>query len=1221
MTKRRAIYHLRAAGTLLVAVLAPAGVLAQTTTTPPAPQDEDVVLLSPFEVSAEQQSNGYATATTLAGNRLNTDLRDLGTALSVYNAEFMTDIGATDQRSLLQYTLGTEVGGVLGNYSGSGGGNAPNTNASLSPQSTNRVRGLVNADNTRDLYLTSIPWDGYNVEAVDIQRGPNAILFGQGSAGGVINTRTKQASFRNLAEAAVRVDQYGSIRGTLDINRVLLPEELSLRLALVQNEGKFQQKPAFENFNRQFVAFRYEPKFLKKAGARTIIKLDGELGSSTSNRPRNMPPQDRITPWFSIGTPVYNLAWLNEGNWQIPGRGAAVRQDFATPANPNPNFQPLLGGQGAGYSGNYFGGSVFQYNGDSSTPLFAMALNPVTYLGLGANGQRDGNIAGLAPSGPRGMPGYRDYAFEMKLPFASLAKNKFITDTNVFDFYNNLLDGDIKREWYDFNTFDASISQTFFNDQLGFDIGYHDETYKDGGYNPVSDTIFIDVQARWTDGTNTPENGWYYDGTPNVGTGRPFVSVGNGEGRGRMDRESTRATAFATHDFAKSADSHWLLRILGQHTVTGMVSQDDTFRTTENWVKSTFVGDYYNHPQFAEIKDNNGRFWADFVPQMNVYVGPQLTGKSLGQDLGIRGPSATPIIPSTVNLRYFDSTWTATGVNPADPWYNQVTAGLPQGPALSTQSENPANYRGWGTRSVSLMTDADPNNIPALMSERTWDSRFNDATALVWQGKFWDDAIVATAGMRRDKVGQTFTRWNREESTDDPTQIRSTVSVLGPVQEDSRSWGVVAHFDQLPWVGRWMKRLPVSISATYNKSENFQTGTIYQDYFGQELPLPSGETKDMGVILATRDGKYAFKVNKFESAVKNNPSSGLQFWNYGNNVGIYAQAYHQIKYNYVNRSQPNSQRYGANIISDLPVPGPADPQTKWNFDYQPLNGQTLEQAQQLEVAVINAWDQWLTELAPLPQVMAKAWSFAWDGSDFTETALANFRYTEDLLAEGYEFELHAQVTDNWRMTLNASRIKSYRDNLGNTPVPGGGMTMTDYLVDFDRRLNETAMGDLRIWGPGGSANARDNWNGYANGDLKARLAEQGTVVPENRLWHFNLITNYDFTEGRLKGWSVGGAVRYQSAMTLAYKPIQQPKYIEYDLSAPYRDKALTDFDVWIGYHRKLFHEKIDWHAQLNIANVGVGNELLPVTVQPDGSPAAYRIRPPQQIFLTNTFRF
>lgn len=1183
------------------------------------PEKDDVLILSPFEVQADDSNDGYVTTTTLAGNRLATDLRDLGTSLSVYNTQFLNDIGATDSRSLLQYTLGTEVGGIMGNYSGSGGGIAPNTSAAYqNPQSTNRVRGLVGADNTRDLYLTSIPWDGYNIEAVDIQRGPNAILFGQGSAGGVINTRTKQASYRNSGEFAVRVDEYGSLRGSLDLNRVLLSEELAVRFSAVHNEAKFKQEPAFENFNRQFAAVRYEPKFLKKGDARTILKADFERGSSVSNRPRNMPPVDRITPWFSIGTPTYNLAWLRDNNWQIPGRGDAARQDSASPANPNPNFQPLLGGQGTSFGG-YYGGSVFQFNAGVADPIYAMALNPVTYLGLGANGERDGNIAGLAPTGPTGMPGYRDYAAEMGLPFASLVKDKFITDPTIFDFYHNLIDGNIKREWYDFNTFDVSLSQTFFSDKMGFDIGYHEETYKSGGFDPVGNTIWVDVHSVWSDGTNT-QQGWYENGTPNIGSGRPFVTVGNSEGRSVTTRESLRATAFVTHDFAKDERSHWLLRALGQHTVTGMASRDDYYRYGQSWVKSSFIGDYYNHPQFAEIKDNNGRFWADFVPQRVMYIGPNLQGKTLGQDLGIRASSVAPQIGNKATLRYFDSTWVATGVNPSDPWYNHVTAGLPQGPVLSTQSENPANYRGWITREVSLLTDDTDANREFLTTSRDWDDRYNDAQALVWQGKFWDDSIIATAGIRKDDVGQTVTRWNRDESIEDATQIPYQVSNVGPFSEESKSWGVVAHFDRLPFIGRFAKKLPVSVSASYNKSENFQTGQVYRDYFGQDLPLPAGDTKDMGIIVSTRDNKYSVRLNKFESAVKNNFSSGVQFWNYGNNLGIYAQAYHQIKYNYETRSNPNSPRYGNNIISDLPVPGPGEPQTKWNFDYLALNGQTQAEAEALEVAVINAWDQWLTEMAPLPQLMGQAWSFAWDGSDFTEQGL-DFRFTEDLVAKGYELELHAQITDSWRVTVNASRIKSYRDNIGKTLVPGGEMTMIDYLLDFDRRLNETVMGDLRIWGPGGTSNARENWNGYADGDLKARLAEQGTVVPENRLWHINLVTNYEFREGRLKGWNIGGAARYQSAATLAYTPIQGPSYIDYDLSKPYKDDAQIDFDLWVGYERRILRDKVNWRAQLNIANVGVGNELIPVTVQPDGTPAAWRIRPAQQIFLTNTFRF
>jgi outer membrane receptor for ferric coprogen and ferric-rhodotorulic acid len=252
--------------------------------------------------------------------------------------------------------------------------------------------------------------------------------------------------------------------------------------------------------------------------------------------------------------------------------------------------------------------------------------------------------------------------------------------------------------------------------------------------------------------------------------------------------------------------------------------------------------------------------------------------------------------------------------------------------------------------------------------------------------------------------------------------------------------------------------------------------------------------------------------------------------------------------------------------------------------------------------------------------MAHAWGFSWDQT-YSGSDVSDFRLTSDLVSKGYEFELNAQITDSWRLTANASRIESVIDNIGQTLAPGGKMTVIDYMLDFDRRLNETAMGDLRIWGPGGSANARENWNGYADGDLKARLAEQGTVVPENRLWHINLITNYDFHHGLLRGWSLGGGVRYQSAATLGYKPIQNPGYISYDLNSPFKDDPEYDFDLWVGYNRKLFNNKIDWRVQLNVANVGVGNELIPVTVQPDGTPAAYRIRPPQQIFLTNTFSF
>lgn len=1197
----------------------------QSTSTVTKEGDDEVVQLTPFEVSSTSSSDGYLTSTTLAGNRLNADVKDLGTSLSIYNAQFLKDIGATDNQTLLKYTLGTEVGGIYGNYSGTGGGTSPNTDASyLSPQSTNRVRGLINADNTRDLFLSNIPWEGYNIDAVDLQRGPNAILFGQGSPGGVINTRTKQATYRDINEVSVRFDQYGSTRGTVDFNRVLLKDELAFRFDAVFNEAKFQQKPAFENSNREWAAARYEPKFLKRGNARTIIKADAEFGHSKSNRPRNVPPGDNITPWFTaLGKKLYNVAWMNDPNLDIPGRGEAVQTGINNQRNPN--FQPWVA---TNFGNNYFGGTEFFFLPGQQSPALSLAINPYTYTGVDATGTRDGTIGGLAPSQPHGIRGYRDWAAATNQPFSSLVKNRYITDTSIFDFYNKLIDGDIKREWSDFHTYDASISQTFFHDSMGFDVGYHKETFTAGNYSPLigdGGSIFVDYNSVWPDGTNKPDTGWYLDGTKNPGAGRPFVQLGNGTGETVTNRSSVRGTAFITHDFRKDMKPNWVTRFLGTHTATGMMSRDSSNAYSHSWANSAFTGSYYQSPFFKAIKDANGRFWADFIPIRTVYIGDSLVSKSLGQDLGISGPSFDPSLPSTVNIRYFDPTWNApASVKPGDPWYNQVTAAGPNGAALSTQSENPANYVGWVNKPAQLLQANNANNRELLTTRRTWDDRVNRAYALVWQGKFWDNSIVGTAGLRKDKVSQSRTEWDNQNTPDrasgDPTLVVPTVSGLGPLEETSHSWGAVAHLNSLPFVSTFLKRLPINVSATYNKSSNFQTGQVYRDYFGQQLPLPKGRTEDMGVALATKDGKYSFRLNKFKSTVANNPSTFIQYWNYGNNVGIYAQAWSQFKYNYEIRSAPNSTRHGDNILSDLPVPTAANPNPKWSFDYQPVNGQTLEQAQAQEVAVINAWDAWLKDMAPLPQTMGKAWGFDWQ-NDLTESAVPDFRLSSDLVSKGYEAELNAQITDSWRLSINASKIESIVDNIGQTPAPGGKMTVIDYLLDFDRRLNTTAMGDLRIWGGGSSANARENWNGYADGDLKARLAEQGTNVPENRIWHVNLITNYDFKTGALKGWSLGGAARYQSAAVLGYTPVQNPGYISYDLSRPFKDKQQTDFDVWVAYGRKLFNNRIDWRVQLNVQNVGVGNELVPITVQPDGTPAAVRIRPSQLIFLTNTFKF
>src|SRR5258708_29503565 len=113
----------RRAAVLAVLLVPCAFMHAQTAAAPAAAtaaEKDDIVVLSPFEVKSTSGSNAYTADSTLAGNRLSTQLRDIGSSLTVVTSQFLLDTGATDNTSLLQRLGGTEVGVVNGNFASAG---------------------------------------------------------------------------------------------------------------------------------------------------------------------------------------------------------------------------------------------------------------------------------------------------------------------------------------------------------------------------------------------------------------------------------------------------------------------------------------------------------------------------------------------------------------------------------------------------------------------------------------------------------------------------------------------------------------------------------------------------------------------------------------------------------------------------------------------------------------------------------------------------------------------------------------------------------------------------------------------------------------------------------------------------------------------------------------------------------------------------------------------
>jgi hypothetical protein len=131
---------------------------------------DGVVTLTPFQVDASKDQ-GYFAQNTLAGSRMNTNLADLASSVTVINKQQFEDTASTDINDIFRYEVNTEGSltytpgtqsmrndGMLDvNAGGTQGNNTtPYTNAQA-----NRVRGLGSPSSAINFYpsIGAVPFD------------------------------------------------------------------------------------------------------------------------------------------------------------------------------------------------------------------------------------------------------------------------------------------------------------------------------------------------------------------------------------------------------------------------------------------------------------------------------------------------------------------------------------------------------------------------------------------------------------------------------------------------------------------------------------------------------------------------------------------------------------------------------------------------------------------------------------------------------------------------------------------------------------------------------------------------------------------------------------------------------------------------------------------------------------------------------------------------------
>lgn len=1184
-------------------------------------EEEEAVVLTPFMVSADEDE-GYAANSTLAGTRIRTDLKDTASAITVVTKQFLVDTGVTSNQDLLVYTPSTEVSGMGGNFSGFAGQKIPNESSSMiNPSNNNRVRGLDAADNTRDYFMTDIPWDSFNVGRIDLQRGPNSILFGVGSPAGIINASINDAAYKRSYRVENSFDEYGSLRNSLDLNHVLLKNQLALRLSVLDDRRRFQQEPAFNDQKRIFGAIRYDSELLGK-GNRTTLRLKYEDGSVKSNNPRVIPPFDRITRWF---TPAYGKVTVNNFS---PGQGSlSTTSPIIALLKPNGNFA-FQGLASTVDVRSYFNGaSASNTAGTVSSSPTNVIVGMINASIPGANNQS---------YRPSAIPTYSQYA-NANLPGGSFYLDKVLTDPTVFNFYDSMLDGPNKREWQDWTASNIDLQQSFFHDRLAFDFTYDKQQYESGQIGWLTGVDY---------GVGIEINEKMSDGSTNYNLGRPYVTGSDGFGNYsyKIERTGTRGIVTADLRAEDYFGKNLISRILGRNVLTGLRSSDKKDMQTIIFANHSATPDLITMlgltPTSANSISGNRQF--DWI----YYLGPSLKNSTTASGAGLEGIKFELTPAGSNSVRYFDQTWNAAASVDRTAPYTYVDYNDPAGTTRTgTQADNPANYVGWTQGGVNWLSASNPDQFASLITggER---SKFRvESKGFTWQGYLLDGVLVPTFGYRKDRVTNYASAAPRNVMTGiaaldyaiDPASYRTAEGI-------SRNWSGVLHVPE-----RFTSKLPgnTKLGFFYNDSSNFKADAPRRNLMGGLIENPSGTTKEKGVVVTTMNDRLTLRANVFETRVKDATMASGFSGIFGNNSG---SMYQLTALGYMMAGMLQHGMLGGSY-QDMGDPGFAAwfnyayadgvAGVKWNDSLNNTSTSSAYQtaAQTIEAkATVAAWLKTPSAMTrqffafwnvpfTLDPALAKASGILGDAygsktvfagdliggiiTGISPTASTLPVSTIDTLAKGQEIELTARPTKNWNVAVNYVRTEATRDNVD-------GATRA-FMNEFNSFFGGDA-GNLRLWGINSNDyKVKNIWRNNLWLPYQVLLSSQGKSAPEVAKWRLNLISSYNFVEGRFRGFTTGGAARIEASRISGYRYNSTLGYL--DVDQPIMGPEDSHFDFWVGYNRKLKYGNLIWRVQLNVRNAFEETRLVPSYYQPDGSLALARIQEGMSWRLTNGIEF
>ena len=332
---------------------APAAALAlpaDPATAPAAEADAAPVKLDTVEVTADAPApRSYQATRSSTGTRTDTALVDVPQSITVVTRAQVQDQSAQNIADVIRYVPGVAMA------QGEGNRETPvfRGNASTSDFFVNGLRDDVQY--YRDLY---------NIERVEVLKGPNAMIFGRGGVGGVINRVTLVADGRSLREVSLQGGSFDNKRANFDLGQSFNNNVAGRVTALIEDSGSYRDDVTLERRG-------INPTLRFSAGAHTSVTLGYEYFRDERIADRGGPSQNG-KPFPSDDSTFFGDPGNSPTDTELNTTSVTVAHDFG--AGLSLTNRTLYGAYDKFYQ-NVFASGPVAANGDVPFQAYFAATN------------------------------------------------------------------------------------------------------------------------------------------------------------------------------------------------------------------------------------------------------------------------------------------------------------------------------------------------------------------------------------------------------------------------------------------------------------------------------------------------------------------------------------------------------------------------------------------------------------------------------------------------------------------------------------------------------------------------------------------------------------------------------------------------------------------------------------------------------------------------------